>query len=97
MRTIAPLLVVVTLATLASAPSAAVSPTNDYLLVLDQRAGPYRFLDSSKSGHADAYSAALAAFGTPTRFLVDGNLCRVTWATAGVPVGFASADAPCRT
>jgi hypothetical protein len=70
--------------------AALAAPRNDYLLVLEHRTGPYSYLDSFRRGKPDAYSAALKAFGTPTRFLVEGNLCRVSWAGAGITIGFAS-------
>jgi hypothetical protein len=72
-------------------------PANDYLLILDSRAGPYRYWDSFKKGKPDAYSAALAAFGTPSRFRAEGNLCRVTWRSVGITIGFASQLRPCAT
>jgi hypothetical protein len=72
-------------------------PANDRLLVLDHRAGPYHYLDAFKAGHVHAYEAALAALGTPTRFKVAANLCRVTWRAAGITVGFASENRPCAT
>ena len=80
-----------------AAPPHAAGPKNDRLLILDQRAGQYRYLDSFDNGAADAYSQALAAFGRPSRFRLTGNLCRVTWASAGVSVGFASDTHPCST
>jgi hypothetical protein len=70
-------------------------PRNDHLLVLDVRAGPYRYLAAFKPRHVRAYEAARAAFGTPSRFRTSGNVCRVAWAAAGVSVGFASEDRPC--
>ena len=71
-------------------------PRNDYLLILDQRAGPYGYLQSFEKNKPGAYSAALGAFGRPNRFRSDGNLCHVTWVAAGVTVGFASAaPRPC--
>lgn len=70
-------------------------PRNDYLLILDHRAGPHRYLDSFAKGKPGAYSAALDAFGTPTRFRPNGNLCRVTWASTGITIGFASGLRPC--
>lgn len=90
-------LVCVVLAALAAAVASQALPRNDYLLILDHRAGPYRYLDTFEQGEPDAYSAALQAFGTPTRFRVDGNLCRVTWASSGITVGFASGLRPCAT
>lgn len=76
---------------------AAPTPRNDSLLILDHRAGPLAYLHSFDKGAPEAYSAALAAFGTPSSFKTDGNLCRVTWQNAGVTVGFASALRPCST
>jgi hypothetical protein len=70
-------------------------PRNDFLLVLDARVGPYRYLDSFKKGKPRAYAAAHAAFGAPTAFRADGNLCHVTWAGPGVTVRFASGPEPC--
>jgi hypothetical protein len=70
-------------------------PHNDFPLVLDGRAGPYVYLDSFRKGHPQAYEAAVAAFGTPSTFHADGNLCRVTWSAAGITVGFASELSPC--
>jgi hypothetical protein len=72
-------------------------PRNDFLLVLDQRVGAYRYLDGFRPGQPRAYEAALSAFGTPTGFRTDGNLCRVTWSSAGLSVGFASQLSPCAT
>jgi len=68
------------------------APKNDFLLVLDQRAGPYRYFDSFKKGKPDAYTAALAAFGKPTRFRSEPgtNACPVTWGEAGITITFAS-------
>jgi hypothetical protein len=76
---------------------ATVIPPNDRLVVLDQRAGPYRYLDAFKPGHKHAYEAALAALGSPSSFKVVSNLCRVTWRGAGLTVGFASENHPCAT
>ena len=70
---------------------------NDYLLVLDKRAGPYRYLESFERGEPGAYEAALTAFGKPTRSRATGNFCRVTWAAAGVTIRFASRPRPCVT
>jgi hypothetical protein len=86
----------VSVALAASAAAAGVSP-NDRLLILDHRAGPYEYLAgfSSKPNHRSAYEIALAALGEPTRFKTSGNLCRVTWASAGLTVGFASELQPC--
>jgi hypothetical protein len=69
--------------------AATVVPANDHLLVLDRRAGPYHYASTH------GYPAAARAFGAPTVKHVDGNLCRVTWAHAGITVGFASGNAPC--
>jgi hypothetical protein len=81
---------------LATSGAVAAPPRNDYLLILDQRTGPYRYLQSFEKNKPDAYSAALAAFGSPNRFRNDGNLCHVTWLASGVTVGFASvAPTPC--
>lgn len=91
------LLACLVLAALAAALSAQAASHNDFLLILDHRAGPYRYLDAFEEGKPDAYSAALEAFGAPTRFRVDGNLCRVTWASPGITVGFASGLRPCAT
>jgi hypothetical protein len=75
--------------------TASVSPPNDYLLVLDRRAGPYWYLNGFKKGQPNAYSLAVTAFGEPTRLRVRGNVCRVTWAGSGIRVGFASQLRPC--
>jgi hypothetical protein len=72
------------------------SPRNDHLLILDVRAGTYHYLESFEKNKPDAYSAALTAFGAPSRFRPDGNICHVTWLTAGVTVGLASGLNPCR-
>ena len=85
--------VVAALATALAAPAA--TPPNDYLLVLGHRAGPYRYLDSFERGKPRAYAAALTAFGEPSRFRANANFCRVTWARAGITVGFASAPPGC--
>src|SRR5262249_35228807 len=53
------------------------------------------YLDSFKQSHRRAYEAALDAFGKPSSFKADGNLCRVTWAQPGITVGFASRPEPC--
>jgi hypothetical protein len=87
--------VTVLLAALVLCATAGAMPRNDKLLALDQRAGPYRYLQSFKKGTPRAYAAAVAAFGAPTRKHADGNLCHVTWAKAGVTVGFASQQRPC--
>jgi hypothetical protein len=68
-----------------------------YLLILDHRAGPFAYLHSFDKGGPEAYTSALAAFGTPSTFKTDGNLCHVTWQNAGITVGFASALRPCST
>jgi hypothetical protein len=83
--------------TVAAGAAAAAAP-NDFLLVLDQRAGPYRYGETSTfaRGGARPYAAAVAAFGTPTSFRRSGNVCRVTWAAPGITVAFAAAPPPCR-
>jgi hypothetical protein len=82
----------------AATTAAASTPANDHLLVLDQRAGAYHYLDGfTDKRNPRAYELALDAFGTPSRYKVAGNLCRVTWAKAGVTIGFASENAPCAT
>ena len=83
---------VVCLLILSTAASAA---RNDFLLVLDRRAGPYRYLESFERGKPGAYGAAIAAFGKPTRARASGNFCRVTWAAAGITIRFASRPRPC--
>jgi hypothetical protein len=72
-------------------------PRNDYLVILDHRTGPFAYLHSFDKGGPEAYTSALAAFGQPSSFKTDGNLCRVTWQNAGITVGFASALRPCST
>jgi hypothetical protein len=69
----------------------------DRLLVLDVRAGPYRYLDAFHGSSVDSYEAAVAAFGAPARFRERGNICDVTWPAAGIRVGFASVPHPCAT
>ncbi len=71
------------------------APRNDYLLILDHRAGPFAYLRSFNKGAPDAYSDALAAFGTPSRFKPSYNFCDVTWRSAGITISFASAPKPC--
>ena len=70
-------------------------PRNDYLLVLDRRAGPYRYLESFERGRPGAYVSALAAFGKPTRARASANFCRVTWAASEITIRFASRPRPC--
>ncbi len=62
---------------------------DDYVLALGDRAGTYRYLDSTTRDCCTAYSDALKAFGTPTHFRRDRNLCLVTWRDRGVKVAFA--------
>jgi hypothetical protein len=78
----------------ASASSAA-AVANDYLLVLGQRASLYRYqsLASDRSGRA--YAAALKAFGKPTRLQAKRNVCRATWARAGISIELVSAPPAC--
>jgi hypothetical protein len=80
--------VVAVAAVVVAAPSAAV-PRNDFLLVLDVRAGPYRYLG------AGSYAAAVAALGPPTQARATANVCRVSWRRAGITVSFATAPPPC--
>lgn len=86
------------LAAAAASGTSARTDANDHLLVLDQRAGPYRYLDGFvRNTKPRAYELAVNAFGHPSRFKADGNLCRVTWRSAGITVGFASELQPCAT
>jgi hypothetical protein len=62
---------------------------DDYLLVMDARAGPYRYLESVTRDCCTAYADALEAFGTPTHFRREANLCLVTWRHRGLKVAFA--------
>ena len=62
---------------------------DEYRLVLDDRAGTYRYLDSVTRDCCTAYSDALKAFGTPTHFRREAKLCLVTWRDRGVKVAFA--------
>jgi hypothetical protein len=82
---------------LTASAATATTPRNNYLLILDHRAGPLAYLRSFERGGPEAYSAALSAFGNPSSFKRDGNLCRVTWKSAGITIGFASALRPCST
>lgn len=84
---VALLLVVVTSAAMVGS-GAAQDPSNR-LLVLEQRAGAYRYLDSTRRDCCTAYADALKAFGTPTHFRRDANLCLVTWRHSGIKVAFA--------
>jgi hypothetical protein len=70
-------------------------PRNDYLLVLDRRAGPYGYLEGFVRKGPSAYERALDALGNPTRFRAEHNLCHVTWRQAGITVRFASRPNPC--
>jgi hypothetical protein len=70
---------------------------NDFVLILDHRAGPYQYFHSFDKGGPRAYADALDKFGTPSSFRTDGNLCHVTWRNAGITIGFASALKPCST
>lgn len=87
---------VLTVLTVVASPLAAL-PRNDYTLVLDRRVGPYHYLAAFSQKGRSAYADALAAFGVPSRFKANGNLCRVTWRSAGITVGFASRLRPCAT
>jgi hypothetical protein len=62
---------------------------DDYRLVLDERAGSYRYLESSTRDCCTAYSDALKAYGPPTHLRRDRKLCLVTWRDRGVKVAFA--------
>jgi hypothetical protein len=86
-RQVVALGVVVATTTALGAPAAL--PRNDYLLVLDRRAGPYRYLDSFRDGRPGAYDAAVAAFGEPSRLRARSNICDVTWPDPGVTVALA--------
>ena len=95
MRPSMPLATSLTAAAVALVSAVAGAGTNDYLLVLEKRAGPYRYLESFERGKPPAYEAALDAFGAPTRARAVGNFCRVTWRSAGITIRFASRPRPC--
>ena len=88
---------VAVVATAALAGRGAAAEPNDRLLVLDQRAGPYRYLESSTKDCCTAYTDALAAFGAPTHIRRDARTCLVTWRLSGVKVVFAGAPKGCTT
>jgi len=72
---------------LLGAGGSAAQPRNDFLLVLDKRAGPYRYLTSFKKGVGD-YPPAVAAFGRPSSV----RDCWATWRAAGISVYFVNPE-----
>jgi hypothetical protein len=83
---------------LASAGSAAAVPSNDFLIVLGKRIGPYRLVDTS-GGFPPSYPAAVEAFGSPSAKGTDApgsNLCTVRWRKLGLDMGFASQPGACK-
>ncbi len=87
MRRIAVLTAVLAAAVLTG--GAVAQDRDDYLLVMDSRAGPYRYLDSVTRDCCTAYADAVKAFGKPTHVRRDANLCLVTWRQRGLKVAFA--------
>lgn len=77
--------------------SAAAAEPNDRLLLLGERAGPYRYLASVTRECCTAYSDAVRAFGKPTHIRRDANTCLVTWGLSGLKVVFAGARRACTT
>jgi hypothetical protein len=73
-------------------------PRNDYLLILNRRAGPFRYVDTLREGMPQAYPAAVRAFGQPTKLETEflderilyqeqtAGFCHVTWGKAGITV-----------
>jgi hypothetical protein len=66
---------------------------NDFRIVLDERIGPYRYLDALD--HGRSYPAAVAAFGRVSARGLEANLCVVRWRSIGLEVDFAAATRPC--
>lgn len=77
----------------AFAATGAASPRNDFTLAINERAGPYRYIQALKRGQSHA--AAIAAFGNPSSRSADSNLCTVRWAGSGIDIHFASRPNPC--
>jgi hypothetical protein len=74
---------------------AAAAEPNDRLLVVDQRAGPYRFLESAARPCCTAYSDAVKAFGEPTHIRREARTCLVTWRLSGLKVVYAGVRGAC--
>ena len=81
--------------TLLLAVTAAAAPRNDYVLVFDERLGPYRYLEALQEGKS--YPAAVDAFGPPSSrgTTFQSNLCTARWLDLGLEIGFASGFGPC--
>ena len=77
----------------ALATTAAAVPRNDFALVINERAGPYRYIQELKRGRS--YEAAVAAFGLPSSRRAESNLCTVRWAGTGIDINFASRPNAC--
>jgi hypothetical protein len=90
--------VVLVLAASASAYDERVSlvstPVNDFTIVVNQRAGPYRYLRALN--HRQSYPQAIQSFGAPSGYGGGGNLCTVRWSKIGLNIHFATSDLkPC--
>jgi len=69
--------------------AAAPVPGGDRTLILDQRAGNYRYLAAFKGPGRSGYADAIAAFGSPSSYSVRwSQLCLVRWTAAGADVKF---------
>lgn len=68
---------------------------NDRLLVVDQRAGPYRYLESATRACCTAYADAVRSFGNPTHIRREARTCLVTWRLSGLKVVFAGVRGAC--
>lgn len=68
---------------------------NDRLLVVDQRAGPYRYLESTTGNCCTAYADAVKSFGDPTHVRREARSCLVTWRLSGLKVVFAGVRGAC--
>ncbi len=68
---------------------------NDRRLVLDQRAGPYRYLESTRRDCCTAFTDAVKSFDAPTHIRREGRTCLVTWRLSGLKVVFAGVRGAC--
>ncbi len=75
--------------------SGSAAEPNDRLLVVDQRAGPYRYLESARRACCTAYPDAVKAFDEPTYIRREARSCLVTWRLSGLKVVFAGVRGPC--
>jgi hypothetical protein len=69
--------------------AAAPVPGGDRTLVLDQRAGNYRYLAAFRGPGRSGYADAIDAFGSPSSYSVRwSQLCLVRWNAVGAAVKF---------